>query len=126
MKENFKFREVNFTPSTNRVILKCDKFATFKQSQRILDEEGNKGKDPMKDEMSTIISKVDVKFSYQVMEVAALPVDYSNRSAEDKYNNAEYKVGDKVLVDFRAVKKFDLYKDLYWVWTMDIVGKVKA
>lgn len=115
MKENYKFREVNFTPSTNRVILKCDKFATYKQSQRVLDEEGNKGKDPMKDEMSTIIRRVDVKYGYQIMEVVGLPADHKG----------EYKVGDKVLLDYRAAKKFDLYKDLYWVWLMDIVGIVK-
>lgn len=114
MKENFKFREVNFTPSTNRVILKCDKFATYKQSQRVLDEEANKGKDPMKDEVSTIIRRVDVKYAYQIMEVVSLPADHKG----------EYAIGDKVLLDYRAAKKFDLYKDLYWVWLMDIAGKV--
>lgn len=116
MKENFKFREVNFTPSTNRIILKCNKFATYKQTQRVLDEKSNDGKDPMKDDMETIIKKVDIKYWYQVMEVAALPTD----------DKSGYKVGDQVLVDFRSAKKFDLYKDLYWVWTMDVVGLVEA
>ena len=44
MKENYKFREANFTPSSNRVILKCNKFATYKQSQRVLDDAKNKVK----------------------------------------------------------------------------------
>jgi len=112
MKENYKFREANFTPSTNRVILKCDKFATYKQAQRVLDEKKNEGKDPMNDQMETIMETINVKYWYQIMEVAALPLD----------DKSGYKVGDKVLVDFRSAKKFDLYKDLYWVWTMDIAG----
>lgn len=114
MKENYKFREVNFTPSSNRIILKCDKFYTYKDSQRVLDEKKNAGKDPMNDTMDTIIKKVDVKFWYQIMEIVALPDD----------DKTGYKVGDKVLVDFRSAKKFDLYKDLYWIWTMDLAGKV--
>ena len=48
------------------------------------------------------------------MDVVALPAD----------DKSGYKVGDKVLVDFRGVKKFDLYKDLYWAWLMDIAGKI--
>ncbi|MCZ2336926.1 MAG: hypothetical protein LC127_01780 [Chitinophagales bacterium] len=114
MKEYFKFREVNFTPSTNRVILKCNKFATYKQPQRFTDLPENEGKDPQKDEMVTEIRKVDVKYYYQIMDVVALPAD----------DKSGYKVGDKVLVDFRGVKKFDLYKDLYWAWLMDIAGKI--
>lgn len=116
MKENYKFREANFTPSSNRVILKCNKFATYKQSQRVLDDAKNEGKDPMNDQMETIIKTVDVKYGYQIMEIASLPID----------DKSGYKVGDKVLVDFRAAKKFDLYKDLYWVWLMDIVGIINA
>ena len=116
MKENYKFREANFTPSSNRVILKCNKFATYKQSQRVLDDAKNEGKDPMNDQMETIIKTVDVKYGYQIMEIASLPAD----------DKSGYKVGDKVLVDFRAAKKFDLYKDLYWVWLMDIVGIINA
>lgn len=114
MKENYKFGEVNFTPSTNRVILKCKKFATYKQTQRVLNEEANQGKDPIKDDMETIVKRIDVRYGYQVMEVVALPTDYKG----------EFKVGDQVLLDYRAAKKFDLYKDLYWVWLMDIVGLV--
>lgn len=116
MKENYKFREANFTPSTNRVILKCKKFATYKQQQRVLDEEKNNGKDPMQEEMETIVKDVEVKYWYQIMEVVALPTD----------DKSGYKPGDNVLVDFRSAKKFDLYKDLYWVWTMDIAGKINA
>jgi len=114
MKENYKFRDVNFTPSTNRVILKCSKFATYKQMQRVLDEEKNKGTDPKEDIQETILKAVDVKYWYQIAEIVALPPD----------DKTGYKVGDKVLVDYRSAKKFDLYKDLYWIWTMDIVGLV--
>ena len=70
----------------------------------------------MNDQMETIIKTVDVKYGYQIMEIASLQID----------DKSGYKVGDKVLVDFRAAKKFDLYKDLYWVWLMDIVGIINA
>ena len=116
MKDNYKFREANFTPSTNRVILKATKFYTYKQMQRVLDDEANAGKDPMNDEMVTTMKDLEVKYGYQIMEIVALPADDKNG----------YKVGDKVLLDYRAAKKFDLYKDLYWVWTMDIVGVVNS
>ena len=116
MKENYKFREANFTPSSNRVILKCDKFITYKQEQRVPDEEKNKGTNPQEDIQETVIRKIDVKYWYQIMEIVALPAD----------DKSGYVAGDKVLIDIRSTKKFDLYKDLYWAWLMDIAGKVNA
>jgi hypothetical protein len=115
MKENYRYKELNFTPSENRVIIKIKKFVTFKQSQRIVDQVASAGLDPMKDDMVTKIEEVDIPYAYQIVEIVGV---------SDKENY--YIVGDKVVLDFRNAKKMDLYKDMYWVWRSDIHGVVQG
>jgi len=116
MKENYKFKEINFTPVSNRIVVKCPKFITYKEMQRVRDVDAiaNKGTDPKEVEQVTKLEAVEVKYWYQIMEVVAVPKD-------DKLG---LQVGDQVVVDFRAAKKFDTYKDMYWLWAMDIMGIV--
>lgn len=114
MKDIFKYKDINFTPVSNRVIVKIPKYITYKQTERVRDDVANKGTDPKEDIQETKLVTVNVKFYYQVAEVVAIPAD-------DKLG---LKVGDKVLIDYRAAKKFDLYKDTYWLWAMDVMGVV--
>jgi hypothetical protein len=110
-KENYKFRDVDFTPIMNKVIIKLIKPLTYKQEQRVLDDEANAGKNQMEDDMVTKVVNVDVKYMYQYADVVSVPT-----------KQTEVYRGDVVLVDFRLAKKVDSFKDLYWIYTSDVVG----
>jgi len=85
-----------------------------KEVQRVMDDEKNKGKDPKKDIMS--MKEVEVKVLYNTQAVEILAVDPSN--------GQKVEVGDIVLIDYRKVKEFDLYKDVVAINLYDILGKV--
>lgn len=115
-KKNYKFKDINFTPVENRVVVKLGKLFTWPQKQVLPDPELNKGKDLTKEE--AVLGKpeiVNVKYNYQFAEVVGVSEKDTN-----------FHVGDKVLVDVRNLRELDLYKDIYWVWRADIHGIVNA
>lgn len=115
-KKNYKFKEINFTPVENRVIVKLGKLFTWPQVQRLPDPEANTGKDITKED--AVLGEpevVNVKYNYQFAEVVGV---------NDK--DTLLHIGDKVVVDIRNLRELDLYKDIYWVWRADIHGIVKT
>ena len=87
-----------------------------KEKQTVLDDEKNKGKDPKKDMMALKTVETKVMYNIQTVEIVAI----------DPTNPNKYEVGDVVLLDYRKVKDFDLYKDVKSINVYDVLGKVNS
>jgi hypothetical protein len=108
---------VNITPVQGIALVKLYKPRYRKEKQTVLDEEKNKGKDPKKDIMALKTIEQKVMLNIQTVELVSVnPASYQGNSFE---------VGDIVLIDWRKVKDFDLYKDVKSINVYDILGKVK-
>jgi hypothetical protein len=94
-------------------LVKVYKPRTFKQTQSVLDDEKNKGKDPEKDLMERKLVEQKVMYNVQTVEIVAIGD-----------NAAKFEVGDIVLIDYRKLKEFDLYKGVNAINVYDILGKV--
>lgn len=109
-----KIETCDITMVQSLAVVKLYKERSFKQKQTVLDEEKNKGKDPKKDIMSLKTTENKVRYNIQTVEVLSV----------DPTNNLKVEVGDVILVDFRKLKEFDLYKNTYLIGLYDVIGKV--
>lgn len=109
-----KIEIVNINPVQGIALIKLYKPRTYKKSQSILDDDKNKGKDPKKDIMA--LKTVEEKIMYNIQTVEIMSVD--------KENGQHLEVGDIVLIDWRKVKEFDLYKDIKSINLYDVLGEV--
>jgi len=105
-------KEVDFKPF-EKLVVTFDSFRTFNTNYTVLDEEKNKGKDPMKDEMETKVVKKKVKYNFQVARVIGTPDSETTLCA-----------GDRILVDFRSCVELDGYKDIYLVNKYSSIGEM--
>ena len=83
----------------NRFLVYVPKIRTYKAKDIVLDDEKNKGKDPIKDEMEVKEIEKEFKYEYQLGIIVGMP------DGED-----EFKVGDEVLMELKYLKEFDFYK----------------
>ena len=107
-----EIKDITMVPGI--ALVKLYKPRTRKEVQTVLDDEKNKGKDPKKDIMA--LKKVETKvfLNIQTVEIVAIGD-----------NPHEFKVGDIVLIDYRKLKEFDLYKGVNSINVYDVLGKVK-
>lgn len=105
---------VNITPVQGIALVKLYKPRMIKKSQPVLDDEKNKGKDPKKDIMALKTIEEKIMLNIQTIELLAI----------DPTNVGKFENGDIVLIDWRKVKDFDLYKDVKSINVYDILGKV--
>lgn len=84
-----------------------------KEKQTILDDEKNKGKDPKKDIMTLKTVETKVMYNTQTVQIVAIGE-----------NGPKFEVGDIVIIDWRKVKEFDLYKDVKAINVYDIIGSL--
>lgn len=77
--------------------------------QIVLDEEKNKDKDPLKDEMETMKVKEKAPYEVQLATVIA--------SADE-----DYPIGTTVVYSIKFVKEFDLFKQAFLVSNYDLYG----
>lgn len=85
-----------------------------KEKQPVLDNEKNKGKDPKKDIMALKTIETKVMYNIQAVKIMAVAAD----------NGVKVEVGDIVLMDYRKIKEFDLYKGIVSINLYDVLGKV--
>jgi hypothetical protein len=109
-----KIELVNITPVQGIGLVKLYKPRYRKEKQSVLDDEKNRGKDPKKDIMALKTVEQKVLLNIQTVELVAV----------DSNNGQKVEVGDIVLIDWRKVKDFDLYKDIKSINLYDILGKV--
>ena len=84
------------------------------QEQLVMDEEKNAGKDPEKDLMERKVVKNKVKLNIQLAEIVAI----------DPTNAFKLEVGDVVLVDYRRLREFDLFKNTFIIQVYEAICKV--
>lgn len=104
------YNEIDFRPS-EKLIVTFDKYREFTAKYTVMDEEANKGKDPMKDEMITKVSERVVKFNIQVARVIAVPA-----------NQTLYNVGDEVIIDMHNCADLNGYKNMFLIQPYQIIG----
>ena len=74
-----------------------------------LDDEKNKDKDPIKDEMETKKVKSKAPFEIQLAEVVASGAP-------------EYPIGTKIVYSIRFAQEFDLFKNTFMLANYDVKG----
>ena len=84
------------------------------QEQLVMDTEKNAGKDPEKDLMERKVVKEKVKQNIQMAEIVAV----------DPTNALKLEVGDVILVDYRRLREFDLFKDTFIIQVYEAICKV--
>lgn len=78
-----------------------------------LDDEKNKDKDPLKDEMEIKKVKSKAPYEMQLGEIVSVP----------RNNNTGYNIGDIIVYSVKFVKEFDLFKEAFLLSTYDIQGE---
>jgi len=109
-----KLETVDLTIVQDLVIVKLYKPRTFKQTQQVLDDEKNKGKDPKKDIMAMKTVETKVRYNFQTVIILAIKPN----------NGVGLEAGDVCLVDFRKLREFDLQKDTYITNVYELLAKV--
>jgi hypothetical protein len=107
-----KVEPCDLNMSADLTLVRLYKPRSRKEKQTVLDDK-NKGKDPKKDIMALKVEETKVMYNVQTAEIVAI-----NKS------NKQYEVGDIVIVDYRKLRDFDLFKNVSVVNTYDIMGKV--
>jgi hypothetical protein len=108
-----KIEPCDLSMSADLTLVKLYKPRSRKEKQTVLDDEKNKGKDPKKDIMALKVEETKVMYNIQTAEIVAI-----------SKLNKQYEVGDIVIVDYRKLKDFDLFKQVSAINTYDIMGKV--
>lgn len=104
-----KYKIEDYTPMSGKLLIKPFRQRTRTVETIELDEEKNKNKDPLKDEMET--KKVKSKAPYE-MQLAEVVVS----------GDPTYPVGTTVVYSVKFVKEFDLFKNVFLVSNYDIMG----
>lgn len=94
-----------------RILIHIPSMRKYKAKDIVLDEEKNKGKDPLKDEME--VKEVDKEFNYKYQ--VGYVVGYSD-------DVEGINPGDKVLVKVHSLDEFDYMKGVNIIRKYDIVG----
>ena len=95
----------------DKLLIHIPRYRKFKQMDIVLDEEKNKGKDPLKDTME--VKEVEKEFNYKYQEGYVI----------NKANNVDtVEVGSKILVKVHNIDEFDYIKGVNIIRKYDIVG----
>lgn len=97
----------------DRIIIEPSEFHTYSVTEWVKDEEANKGKDPMTDEM--VMKEVTKEVKSDIQTGIVLSVG----SGVNQIN-----VGDVVMYNIRACAQFELIKGLGILKQYDVVGIV--
>ena len=107
-----KYEISKYHPIAGKLLIKPLRMRTRTVETIELDEEKNKDKDPIKDEMETKKVKSKAPFEIQLAEVVAVP----------KENTTGYNIGDTIVYSVKFVKEFDLFKGVFLISTYDLQG----
>ena len=108
-----KYEISKYHPIGGKLLVEPMRMRTRNVETIELDEEKNKEKDPLKDEME--VKKVQTKapFEIQLATVIAVPKD----------NRTGYEVGNTIVYSVKFVKEFDLFKKTFLISLHDIHGE---
>ena len=98
-------------PLDGRVLVHPLRLRTYKDEQIVLDDEKNKGKDPLTEEMEVKKVKTDINYRYQKAVVLKVPDD-----------EVRFQIGDIIVYDVGSLKEFDLFKGVSVLRKYDIVA----
>jgi len=86
---------------------------SYSTTDTVLDDEANKGKNPMLDELKTVKKVVEINYKYQVAIVLA-----------KSDNVKDLNIGDKIVYRLSNVIDFDLLKDVSMLKRFEIIAKM--
>jgi nitrogenase subunit NifH len=108
-----KYSVDKYQPPQGKLLIKPLRERSRMVENIVLDDEKNKDKDPLKDEMET--KKVKERAPYEVQLATVLAS-----------GDPEYPVGCTVVYSMKFVKDFDLFKKVYLVSNYDLYGKYEV
>lgn len=106
----------NFEPYGLLILVEPLKTKYRTETQTVLDDEANEGKDPMKDEMEVKEVKNKVKLNHQLGKVISIG---------NGLTNPKVKVGDIIMYDINSMRESDLMKKAGFITDHNILGIVK-
>jgi len=107
-----KYEIDRYTPIAGKLLVKPLRQRTRTVETIELDEEKNKNKDPLKDEMETKKVKSKAPYEMQLGEVVAS-------------GDAQYPVGITIVYSVKFIKEFDLFKQVFLMSNFDVMGVYK-
>jgi hypothetical protein len=107
---------VDIEPLGYKILVAPHKLRTYKEKQMVLDDEANKGKDPIKDEMVQKEEIRDLSYRYQKATVLR-----SGRSPQDEL----FEVGEVIVYGIGDLIEFDLIKGISILPTHAVVARIK-
>lgn len=102
-----------FTMLDDRLLVHPLKLRTYETTDTVLDEEANKGKNPMVDELKTMQKVVEINYKYQ--EAVVL-----NVSANIK----DITVGDTIIYKVSNLLEFDVVPEVSMLKRFEVIAKV--
>jgi len=105
-----KYEISNYQPKAGKLMVKPLRMRTRTVETIELDQEANEDLDPLKDEMQTKKVKSKAPYEYQLAEVV--------KSGDE----ATYPVGSTVVYSVKFVKEFDLFKNMFLMSNLDVMG----
>ena len=106
-------RVEEITPLEGRVLVSPHKIRTYKETHPVLDDEKNKDKDPLKDEMEVKMVTEDINYRFQRATVLRTPAD-----------ETRFKVGDEIIYNVGALQDFDVFKGVSVLKKYDVVAVI--
>jgi uncharacterized protein YegJ (DUF2314 family) len=94
-----------------RILIRPDKLRTYETTDTVLDEEANKGKNPMLDELKTKRKVLTINYAYQTGVVINVPSNITNM-----------KVGDQIVYRVNNLQEFDLIKGVSMLKSYEVVA----
>jgi len=105
----------NLAMTQDIAIVELYKTRTYKEPQKVLDDEKNVNKDPKKDIMALKTVDVKVNYNYQTVKILAI-----------KDNGVGLEVGDIAVVDYRKLRDFDMQKGAYIVNIYELIARLTS
>ena len=106
--------ELKFLPIGSFILIKPLGFKYVSQTQTVLDDEKNEGKNPIEDEMEvkTVVNKVKLQQQLaKVLSIGTLNPEIT-----------PYKVGDTIVYDLGSVRDFELIKGSKLIYSHNVLG----
>lgn len=104
-----KYNIEQYKVPDGKLLIKPFKYRSRTVTNIVLDDEKNKDKDPLKDEMETKVEKVKAPYEIQLAEVLS--------SGDNRYP-----MGSVIVYSIKFVREFDLFKNTFLISNHDVHG----
>lgn len=98
-----------------RILVHPLKIRSYQTTDTVLDDEANKGKNPMIDELKTKKKVLTINYAYQKAVVVNVPANITNIA-----------VGDTIIYRINNLQDFELVKGVSMLKAYEVIGIIKG